>query len=170
MKLRLLLWPDCNRSCEGCCNKQWDLNALPECTNFTGYDEIILTGGEPLLHPRRVIDTVFAIRKQAPCTPIYLYTAWSKDITTILMVLGFVDGITLTLHRAFDVPNFRNFDSWFDTHPNFAKAKSLRLHVFEEVGVKLRSQHWDVTNDIKWIPNCPLPKDEVFMRLCPRVR
>ena len=26
--LRLLLWEECNRTCQGCCNKDWDLSSL----------------------------------------------------------------------------------------------------------------------------------------------
>ena len=49
-KLRLLLLDDCNRNCPGCCNRDWDLQALPLCQDYTPYRLIMLTGGEPMLY------------------------------------------------------------------------------------------------------------------------
>jgi molybdenum cofactor biosynthesis enzyme MoaA len=42
-KLRLLVTSECNRSCSGCCNKEWDLDKLPVCESYKDYDEIYLT-------------------------------------------------------------------------------------------------------------------------------
>ena len=39
-KLRLLLFTNCNRGCEGCCNLDWDLASLPIVDDFSQYDEI----------------------------------------------------------------------------------------------------------------------------------
>jgi molybdenum cofactor biosynthesis enzyme MoaA len=50
-KLRLLVTERCARSCSGCCNHDWDLAALPTCESYAGYDEVLLTGGEPMLYP-----------------------------------------------------------------------------------------------------------------------
>ena len=63
-KLRLLLFETCNRSCEGCCNKDWDLTSLSVCTDYTPYREILLTGGEPLLQPELVVQAIREIREQ----------------------------------------------------------------------------------------------------------
>ena len=57
-KLRLLLFTDCNRNCEGCCNNDFDLNALKVETDFRQYDKIFLTGGEPMIAPAIVINTI----------------------------------------------------------------------------------------------------------------
>ncbi|MBD3261732.1 MAG: hypothetical protein GF334_08725 [Candidatus Altiarchaeales archaeon] len=166
MKLRLLLLTRCNRDCEGCCNKQWDLAALPQVKTFIGYEQILLTGGEPLLDPMKVIRTCVAIRQEAGYGfPIYLYTAWSKDIVRYLQVINSVEGIVLTLHQRHDLDNFRRLQEWFRRHPHFAKMKSLRLNVFSEVGEDIHDDQWKVKNNVEWIENCPLPTDEVFMRL-----
>ena len=50
-KLRLLLFEECNRSCPGCCNRDWDLQPLPVCYDLPPYRIILLTGGEPMLYP-----------------------------------------------------------------------------------------------------------------------
>ena len=42
----------------------------------------------------------------------------------------------------------------------------MRLNIFHNVDIaKIDLVKWIVKKDITWIKNCPLPKDEVFMRL-----
>lgn len=163
MKLRLLMFADCNRTCAGCCNKDFDLRALPVCDTFKDYECIILTGGEPMLKPQLIKETVEKIRQETNA-PIYVYTAWSKDPIMLLWLLNFVDGITLTLHTRKDIEPFLWLNSILTAQ--FVKGKSLRLNVFSGIDLKDADlSKWVVKKDIKWIKNCPLPKDEVFMRL-----
>ena len=65
-KLRLLFTKDCNRNCPGCCNKDWDLDSLPVCTDFTPYDLVMITGGEPMLYPERLLHLIRRIREENP--------------------------------------------------------------------------------------------------------
>lgn len=161
-KLRLLLFAECERNCSGCCNNDWDLSGLPQVTNYTGYDEILLTGGEPLLHPNIVKRTIKCIRK-GTTSPIYLYTA-TNNVTAFLDILRYVDGICLTLHKQYDVLYFKILNKILiklDT-----SDKSLRLNVFHNIILgDINTSKWIVKSDIQWIKNCPLPKDEIFMRL-----
>lgn len=162
-KLRLLLFSECDRSCLGCCNKDWDLTVLPECTDYSGYDEIILTGGEPLLHPDLVYRTIHEIHAQTEAL-IYLYTAKVNEPSVFIKTLNIVDGITLTLHSRKDVELFKVLNGLLlqTQLPN----KSLRLNVFS--GISLTGTDlslWTVKKNIKWIKDCPLPVEEVFMRL-----
>lgn len=159
--LRLLLFEDCNRNCAGCCNKDWDLKALPVCKSFSGFDMIILTGGEPMLRPEVIRETVQRIRRANKC-PIYLYTAKVDDTLRSLGVLGLVDGMTVTLHTSSDRKAFIRFSGAIPQH---LRTKSLRLNIFEEVGqVETDLSFWEVKEQIQWLKNCPLPKNEVFMR------
>lgn len=163
MKLRLLMIDECNRQCKGCCNKDHDLAALPVCKSFVGYDQIMLTGGEPMLQPRLVLDTVERIRKETT-TPIYLYTAYREDPFRLLNVLTKVDGMTLTLHTKKDVEPFYVLNRLIEKF-NY-KPKSLRLNVFHGIGLgDIDLSRWQVKKDMRWIKECPLPTDEVFMRL-----
>ena len=165
--LRLLLFEECDRSCSGCCNKDWDLNTLPVCEDFTGYDEIILTGGEPMLYPERILKVVDLIRSVTE-VPIFVYTAKCDHPITFLNILSVVDGVTLTLHNKEDVLSFlslmwemRNTTRWN------VLSKSLRLNIFKEVEFNFKADFhpWVIKNGIQWIKDCPLPSNEVFMRL-----
>lgn len=163
MKLRLLLLSECNRSCKGCCNKDWDLDALKVCESFKGYDEIILTGGEPLLNPGLIRETVRRIRAESSA-PIYLYTAWRDDPWLLATTLMLVDGITLTLHTRKDTEPFEEFNKVIKFLG--IEGKSLRLNVFHGVSTgKADLSNWVVKKNMRWIKDCPLPTDEVFMRV-----
>ncbi len=160
--LRLLLFEDCNRSCEGCCNKQWDLNNLPVVNDFTPYDEIILTGGEPMLKHQLVRDTIHFIRKTNQHAKIIMYTAMTTMPHTLAGILYRLDGLTVTLHNQDDVLPWVLFDSITRTI-----GKSLRLNVFDEVDLSDYQipEFWQIKDNIEWLEDCPLPDNEVFMRL-----
>ncbi len=112
-KLRLLLFKDCNRKCEGCCNKEWDLDAIPTCDSYEGYDEIFLTGGEPMLNPKIILETIRNIRKVNKDVKIFLYTAWLENIQVSLYLLSQIDGITVTLHNE---TQEKELDDWMNLH------------------------------------------------------
>jgi hypothetical protein len=165
VKLRLLLFEECDRSCAGCCNLGFALEALDVCEDWDGYDEIILTGGEPMLRPDYVKGVIDAIRVQVD-TPIYMYTAKTSNPLAVLEILEMIQGITVTLHEQADVGDF----CWLLACIKRAdvRDKSLRLNVFSGVDVKgLDLSGWKVKDNIEWIPDCPLPEDERFMRLAP---
>ena len=161
--LRLLLFSACNRNCDQCCNKDWDLAALPVERDFTKYDEILLTGGEPMLSPRRIYEAVEAIRAQNTTAKIYLYTAMVRPVLVGLLLEN-LDGVTLTLHEQSDVTlAFLEFLKWAPRTGN----KSLRLNIFAGVTLPENAdlRDWQVKKDIVWIPQCPLPINETFARI-----
>ena len=150
--LRLLLFSSCNRTCPGCCNNDWDLDALPVATDFRGYDMVILTGGEPMLAPSIVIQTASQIRLQTHA-PIILYTAKPAGLPE---VMPYLDGVTVTLHDQRDVVPFMVVARLL--------RGSRRVNVF--AGVKIGPvPGWKIKRNIEWIEDCPLPEGEVFMRL-----
>ena len=161
-KLRLLLFEECNRNCSGCCNKDWDLKSLPIITDFHGYDEILLTGGEPMLMPFFVIREAKKIKQKSPTSKIYLYTAKIDQPIAILAFLNYIDGITLTLHHQSDIKDLIILNEILPDNLN----KSFRLNVFKKIKLPQKIKpFWKIKNEIKWIKDCPLPKHEIFGRL-----
>lgn len=164
-KLRLLLTDECDRHCDGCCNKGIDLEALPVCTDFTPYDEILITGGEPLLCPTYLINCIEEIRGANPKAHIILYTACTENPMLLLAMARLVDSITLTLHDAIDTLRFVHINKLFIKHD----ARKHRLNVFATamegiIGGLNASPFWKVKDNIEWIKDAPLPDGEVFMR------
>lgn len=159
--LRLLLFEDCNRNCEGCCNKEWDLGALEVETDFTGYDMVLLTGGEPMLRPNLVSHVIGSIRFQNPSAKIILYTAKTDDLANIVSISDIVDGLTVTLHEQSDVEPFVNFMKFLSG----SHKKSLRLNIFEGIDTKgYNFLNWEIRDNKKWIKDSCLPENEVLKR------
>lgn len=153
MILRLLLFDACNRKCLGCCNEQWNLDALPVATDFRGYDMVLLTGGEPMLHPTLVAMAADYIYSQTD-VPIILYTAMPQMLPR---VMPYLDGVTVTLHEQADVAPFLALPKLHG---------SLRVNVFAGIEVD-DVPGWKMKRNVEWIEDCPLPEGEVFMRLFP---
>ena len=159
IKLRLLLFKECNRNCLGCCNNDWDLDNLSICNSYLEYSEILLTGGEPMLHPDIIVEAITEIRKQTKA-PIILYTAKTDNQKELLYILSIIDGVTITLHDQSDVLPFLSFAKQV-SHKN----KSLRVNIFKGVCITNIPDGWVVKDNIVWIKNCPLPVGEVLQRL-----
>lgn len=163
-KLRLVMFEECNRACEGCCNNDWDLNGLDVNESFEGYDMVMLTGGEPMLKPDLVIETAERVRASS-MAKIILYTAKSRRALDLIAVMHWLDGVTLTLHEQYDVEAFIQLNKLIQRSP-FLFCKDLRLNVFSNVNIDgLNTRFWQVKDGIEWIKDCPLPEGEVIQRL-----
>jgi hypothetical protein len=160
--LRLLVTKNCDKNCEGCCNKDWNLDSLPVVTHYD-YDEILITGGEPLSDENieRTVDIVNGINALFPKDnrKIYIYTS----NPSYPMILHHCNGITLSIHTQKDLNKFLVWKLWLETYEN----KSRRLNIFKGITLPkgLDLSKWTVKDNIEWVENCPLPENEVFMRL-----
>lgn len=169
-KLRLVLFPECYRSCEGCCNDSQDLEGLPIVNSvYDDYDEIMLTGGDPMMKPLLVMSVIQQIRVETD-NPIFMYTAKSKPIMPFLMVLSQIDGITLTLHERPDILAFVRLNKEMEQYPELCN-KSLRVnvisHVWDDLMAVMRGgqkfDHWTLVNK-EWMDECPVPENELLAR------
>lgn len=163
--LRLLVTKECNKNCEGCCNKDWDLDNLPVVEHFN-YDEIILTGGEPLngkvIHKTIVLGRFLQIIDVNLNRRVYVYTSYALGVH---WYWDLFDGFTLTIHNQEDVIPFIAVNKMLLERMD--KTKSLRLNIFSNIELPkdIDLSLWKVKENIEWIKNCPLPENEVFMRL-----
>ena len=172
-KLRLLVTTECPNKCPLCCNNQFDFDKLPRVKDFD-YDEIMITGGEPLLFASETSKLIDAIRIINPIlypnevTPkIYVYTSMC-DMYSILTVFN-ADGIVVTPHSKKDVDNFILSNDFLLHYSRFKKDKlSLRLNLFKDIKEMLPKDIdlslWQV-KDMEWIKDCPVPQGESFRRL-----
>lgn len=179
-KLRLLVTTKCNKKCNGCYNKDWDLSSLPLLTTFKEfyeYDEILITGGEPTL--LRSLDLLDLIKKiedntivlSKPKLPsVYIYSNCFNPYKLFWLTqcdLDVLQGFTITLHTQKDVDNFNILNNLFLQFGIKDYYYSLRLNIFK--GVKIPKyidlSLWKIKNNMEWVKNCPLPKDEEFKQL-----
>lgn len=168
-RLFLLLWEDCNRQCSYCCNKQNDIENVPVCTDVSGYDSIIFTGGEPMLCPDRLRAAIEHVAfNTSEQTKLYMYTAMTSRPDDLISVIDkHLDGCTITLHTQSDVNLFSYlYGEGFSI--GLWERKSMRLKVM--AGIELYPQAVDgfeVIGPVTPLSNCPMPKNADFLRYDP---
>jgi organic radical activating enzyme len=161
--LRLILWDDCNRRCKHCANHGTENVETVDMDTLHEYDEILLTGGEPMLYPRTVRRIVYRIRDKAPNAKIYMYTALVQPIQWFIDVVGAVDGVTLTIHTAKDMQDAQLATAAIID--NLCTHKSYRLNTFVPVDLPgWMARLWKHTSKV-WLEDCPLPANETLRRL-----
>ena len=140
-KLRLLVTTKCPNKCPMCCNNSWDFSSLP-VVNRWNYEEIMITGGEPLIHTNKVAELIRSIRVisevYTDIPKVYVYTsiaAWNRVRT----ILAYADGIVLTPLSLIDVERFVELNSMMqevkETKSDFIKGKSLRLNLLDLISL-----------------------------------
>lgn len=179
-KLRLLVTAKCHNKCPMCCNNQFDFEKIPVVDRLD-YDEISITGGEPLLpdcngktmwlaHGIRNVFRTLGI----PAPRLFLYTAW-VDYRTLRNRSYDFDGICLTLHSKLDVVKFVEMNDVMLRHKKyrwndngFNPDCSLRLNLFADMKALLPKDNdlsmWKV-KDMEWVKDCPVPEGEDFRRI-----
>lgn len=77
-KLRLLVTTKCPNKCPMCCNNSWDFSSLPVVDRWD-YEEIMITGGEPLIHTKKVAELIRSIQVISEVytniPKVYVYTS-----------------------------------------------------------------------------------------------
>jgi hypothetical protein len=75
----------------------------------------------------------------------------------------------VTLHDQDDALEFLKFHCYLAGSRQ--SSKSFRLNIFREVNLRAPAYHpfheypiWQIKDDMVWIKDCPLPRDEVLMR------
>jgi len=164
-KLRLLITEKCEKNCPGCCNNDWDLNALEIETDYSQYDLIMMTGGEPMLDPYGTVMKAMELYDKSKAK-IVMYTADVGHLGKTLMVLSAIDGITVTLHDQEDAKDFVSLYGYLNYRKGEARGKTMRLNIFKDIDISHlpNLSLWKVKTGMEWIKNCSLPEGEVFKR------
>lgn len=114
-----------------------------------------------MLNPDELLTRMAIVRLKNLEAKFIVYTADVRDTRNAKTILQYANGMTLTLHEQSDVEPFLKFAKAVE---DMVGNKSLRLNVFKEVELDHVPYGWVVKDEIVWLENCPLPKDEVFMR------
>lgn len=165
---RIILTFDCNRRCVGCCNDSMDLmsqaKVISKVSDLAGYDEVIVTGGEPFLHPDSLVDFLKEVRALRPRPRIYLYTAMYHR-GALPYVLPLVNGIHYTLHAEATHKDVDAFHA-FQNYAEYFTGHSFRLYVDNRccIPVFVKPSVWQRVEMKGWIDNgnCPLPPNETL--------
>jgi hypothetical protein len=161
---RVITTFDCGRNCSYCCNKYQTLisqgREIDDIVDVMQYDQIILTGGEPMLYPERIIDICKRLREWDYKGPIWLYSA--KYVPMMWEVMQHVDGLHFTMHTdsAADMDGFNLVQTLASTY----RDKSFRLYISPSIvrAMTIYPFLWKRVEVKPWIPEgkCPLPLGE----------
>lgn len=173
-KARVLVTLNCNRNCEKCCNKEKVFNQhkiLTDLKNLKDYDEIMITGGEPMLYPAQTLKIIQQLRKITRIhTRIYLYSAYynkAKHKPFIPDLIHNINGLHYTLHdnaTDADIIALKNLTEMlaYRIHSDFESARlAIDKRLYDKYDFSnINLSAWDVIRKLQWLDNCPLPEGE----------
>lgn len=161
-KARLIVTYECQRNCAGCCNKNWrgkPPTVLKNIDQLIWYDEVCITGGEPVLFPTYAANLILDIKYLSRQTKVYVYTAAVEHPKELGLVTRVSDGICLTIHTQKDMDVFEAGVYKASVFNLF--GKSMRLNIFKGVAARAKwFTGWKVKTDLEWRKDCPLPEGE----------
>ena len=173
-KAMLILTRECHRSCKNCCNdlpdnqKYWDeATVLGDLSGglerLQEFDEVRITGGEPLLYEASVGGFLNLLSQRNPEQDLYLYTSLCtphvKDMATVLR------GITFSMHspvRSEDIYSLAQMQVVSRYFPEV----SFRLSIDPEISDSLPiiPTRWSSIRSTPMKEVCPPPSDtEIFV-------
>ena len=174
--VRVIVTDECNRHCKGCCNNYLGEVDPVEFEDLLKYDEIVITGGEPMMIAERVVEFVHRLRFSGFTGKIWLYTANSRRLDkywAVGLLIDDVDGMTYTIHNEpldrlrKDLADLRRLDKYLAEHDRAGKSDRLYIdsRVYDEEYVKSLAYQWAEIKPLEWKENgdCPLPENEVLV-------
>lgn len=171
MKARVIVTLKCNRNCENCCNKEEVFEQHKILTNpddLLTYDTIMITGGEPMLIPEKVIEFLNWLIDKEYKGRIYLYTAlYNNKLSRFYSkILSIIDGFQFTVHNEATVKEIIELKQLSESYLlEGQRDKSFRLNIDERLYSRydfsnINFRNWTVVRKMKWLVNCPLPEGE----------
>jgi len=132
---------------------------ISNLSELDGFNEVNLTGGEPMLDIDRTIE-IARYFKERGCT-VYCYSALFHN--RLRELLPFIDGLHFTLHKESGLKEMNEF-SWLQNIIYNYPEKSFRLYMvqgFSEI-ITLVPGVWSRIELKPWIEEgeCPLPEGE----------
>lgn len=174
-KLRLLVTDKCPNKCPLCCNNQFDFEKIPVVERWD-YDEISITGGEPLMFDlpfaqQLAMGIKMVCAAQYNSSPkIWLYTA-NFEASKVAEALTAFDGIVITPHKEKDIKDFVILNHYLlgmNGNGIINACRSLRLNLFADMK-ELLPENIDLSlwkiKDMEWQKDCPVPEGEDFRRI-----
>jgi hypothetical protein len=177
LKARLVVTMACNRHCYNCCNQEEvfeERQSLKNLDDLLDYDEIMITGGEPMLIADKVLTLIQYLRDKDYKGKVYLYSAyydkeWLDEHfpRKFTRILRSIDGFQFTVHNEATDKEITQLKQLCDHYA--LKEENQRLSLRLSIDARLYERYdfsnidfssWGVVRKLKWLDNCPLPKGE----------
>lgn len=163
---RVIVTLNCNRRCPGCCN----IN-LPEHRKVStdeelmGYQEIVITGGEPMLIPGKLLEFINRMWDKGYRGKMYLYTSFWNGKEISKEILKELDGFTFTLHAECtdaDITALKNLsNSGILQNKDFSSRLIIDKRVYERYDLSNSNfSRWDVIRKLEWKEKCDTADNE----------
>ena len=128
---RVIITFDCSKHCSYCVNKynyiMKQAIKINDLDKLKGFDEIVITGGEPMLDPQTTLAILKDIWSIEPDINKYMYTAlYSYELTELI---EYLNGITYTIHGLFNMDDLESFTKFQEFTRYYNKDKSYRLAI-----------------------------------------
>ena len=158
-KARVLITRECLKDCQGCCNNYNQIMKGAQYINHINelpfdLDEILITGGEPLLRPSRTFRIVKTLAANYPDSKLYLYSAFYSPALEVM--IPYLNGLHYTIHKnetAWDIELFNALQDLLTRYKRKWAKKSFRLYI--ENGVKIvfriKAYSWSNIRITKWL-------------------
>lgn len=167
---RVIITSKCDRKCPGCCNSKLDYTSLAKViggiTALKDYEEVVITGGEPMINPAQLYTVIKMLRKQNKRQKIYLYTA-CLTMDDHPVILKHLDGITVTVHAEATDEDIRNLN--YMSSNLYDEDLDMRLFIDKRVYDRydlsnICMKTWDVVRKLEWKEKCdPAENEELFL-------
>jgi hypothetical protein len=145
-----------------------NMKQIDSLQELTDYDEIMVTGGEPMEDPSRTDSIINQLRWINPYATLYMYTALYSEMG-VRRCLPMLNGIQYTLHKSSTIQDIDDFCRFQDHVTPFAITKSFRLFIHPEIRffVPINPSIWKRVEVKPWLTegNCPLPEGESLLVL-----
>ena len=165
---RTIMTFDCQRDCDLCCNKYAPMQRLmtpSSLEDLKAYDQVLITGGEPMLYPRKAVELAKALREQNPMQTIYLYTALYSPYME--KILPYIDGVHFTIHYPTTRADLLGFYKFQDLIEGWNKSFRLYLEPRVNHPIAVVPSRWTRVEVKPWLQEheMKLPKGEVLLVL-----
>ena len=171
---RVLVTYDCFQNCPGCVNKSVTPSGIFDPSMSGQYDEIILTGGEPMFFPSRIRRFVQEIKSYNFSAKVILYSSYfdPKFTDELKDTLTMVNGYTFTVHNnEFSVKRFLQLDCLVADWLALFQPGTLRLNIDSRLKDYFDKYYtdnfcqWHQRKYFDFDPDCKLPEHEIFLSL-----
>ncbi len=162
-----MVTPLCNRNCEYCCNKQYDLNDIPVITDneLKNAHTLLLTGGEPFAYTNPSAIAKYYKSRYPNIKNVYVYgnaVEFEKFINQFYGVnnmLKGIDGVSISIKNIADLYSFMSI-----VRNTFVSTlNSNRLYVFKNL-VPRDIGNFDIIHR-EWQEEFKPANDSIFRRL-----
>jgi hypothetical protein len=173
MKARVIVTMKCQRHCKNCCNTGdvfLEHEVIDDIESLLSFDEIIITGGEPMLILNEVILFINELRViHGYSGKIYVYSALYNDAlrAEYLDLFKYINGIHFTIHAEATDQEVMELKQLSEILPR-RSGLTFRLSIDERLYDRYDFSNidlstWSVVRKMKWLVNCKLPADEKLL-------